>query len=560
MDEARNTSRASFPIVVNAKFIAPVILVALCAGLPATARMREADAAPVRHRLEAPLHAKRNAFLTRPLVVQTTKVHINFLASPPFIRAFPAAKASNPGYLNYDFRASPRDVHASFDYGLRLGSGIAQFSTLARAVGESRGIMLSGLAWQRHSDSGNTLIVGDSESRRAQYEDAVRFDGIQYSSPDFAYDVGWLRTDFGNGEMRFGSFVAQATATKHVSERLQLDAHLFTGSGTALAGLDADWTSPHAGDVLLGLAPAGGHGLTGFFGYTAHSGPLKFTLDDRIWSAQGAQPAELEAPNSRQLHAALEYHLSFAASVRAVYGSQSQAGFSARTLTVGFIRRVGDAEAHLDFAAANSNHAHNAGFTTYLSVPMGGGRTFQEQSSLAGGVPASTVTLKQDLPQSGNGSAYALKFDNGGTTSLTDAMFRSQTGGSSTQVEILRSGPRLDWNSEFTGSLVFFGGKAVGINQIIDQSGAFDALKGRTAAKVRIVTETGKALPAGALVRALYELGQWRLGSDGYVELDNLEPGPQSFVVTTASGTCLVTTIVPPPVGGEPDIGTQVCR
>jgi hypothetical protein len=492
--------------------------------------------------MHAPLHAAHATSLPAAIPVRV-----------------PAARI-NPAYLNYDFRASPRDVHGSFDYGLPLGSGIAQVSTLARLFGEHRGVMLTGFSWQRYSDSGNTLVIGDSESRRGLYEDTVRFDGIQYSSPDFSYDAGWQRTDFGDAPMRTGGFVAQATAAKPLSAHLRAEAHIFAGSGTLLIGAGGVWSNTRFGDLQFGVAPARRQGITGYFGYALHARKLKFTLDDRIWTAQAAvDSAQLVQPNYRQLRAAVEYAAAPDTTLRLIYGLQTQGFLSARTLTAGYARRVGDADAHLDFAAVSSGGRRSAGFTTYLSVPLGEGRSFLEQSSLSGGVPESAVTLKQDLPNSGTGAAYALKLENAGT-SLTDATFHAQTNGSSTQVELLRAAGRMDWNSEFSGSLVFFGGKELGVNQTIDASGAFQTLKGRTAVRMRVVAESGKALPPGAIVRALYEPGEWRLSSNGDVELDQITPGPQTFIVTTPSASCSIATIVPPAVSGEPDMGTQVCR
>lgn len=536
-------------------------IVVACAALFTAATLLGGGASDAkRHSSRAPLHAKRTGSLPALVPARAPVIRIDFLAAPPLLQSYAPRAPANPAYLNYDFRASPRDAHASFDYGLRLGTGIAQLSTLARLFGESRGVMVTGLSWQRYSDSGNTLIVGDSESRRGLYEDTVRFDGIQYSSPDFSYDAGWQRTDAGDAPMHVAGFIAQATAAKDLTSHLRAEAHMFSGSGTLLIGAGATWSNAHLGDVHFGFAPARGHGVTGFFGYSLHSRKLKFTLDDRAWSAQNSDPAQLAQPNYRQLRAAIEYAASPVTKVRLIYGSQTQGFLSARTLTLGYVRHIGDAEAHVDFAAASSGTRRSAGFTTYLSVPLSSGRSFLEQSSLSGGVPESAVTLKQDLPDSQIGTGYALKFENAAGTSLTDATFHAQTSGSSAQVELLRVGPRVDWNSEVSGSLVFFGGKRLAVNQTIDASGAFETLKGRTAVKMRVVAESGKALPPGAIVRALYEPGEWRLSSNGYVELDQVTPGPQTFIVTTPSATCVIATIVPPPVAGEPDIGTQICR
>lgn len=463
-------------------------------------------------------------------------------------------------YLNYDVFASPQSAYGIFGYGTRVGSGIAQVDVLARAFGENRGIMLAGLAWQRHNDTtGSTLTIGDSESYRGKYEESVRFDGISYTSRNLSYALGWERTDFGESAMRFGSAVAQVSATKRIAPRLTGEAHFFADASTQLIGLGATWATPTMGEVRLGLAPARGHGLTGFFGYAFTSPRLRVSIDDRIWGAQSFDIGELAPANYRQLRATVEYKTSPTDAVRVAYATQAQGGFSTRATTLGYSKRVGGTDLHVDFASTASGSLHNTGVATYLSVPLGGGRSVTEQNSLQGGTASNSITYKQDLPESGVGTAYALNYGRNGT-SITSASVTSQTLGSTTKVDVSHVGNTFAWDAEFSGSVFFFDGRPYAVNQTLDQSQALDALNGRGSANLMIVSETGRPLPAGSIVRVLGESGEWRVDADGSVEIDDLATGPQTLIVTLPHGTCILGIIMPPNLQSSSyDFGKQLC-
>jgi hypothetical protein len=471
------------------------------------------------------------------------------------------AKHRSASYVNYDLLASEDNVYGIFGYGMRAGSGVAQVNVLARAVGEYRGLMLAGAAWQYHSDAtGNTFTIGDAESLRGKYEDSVRFDGVQYTSQNLTYDVGWERTDFGDSAMHLGSFVTEATATKPLTPQLTGEAHFYSDASTAMLGLGAIWNTPRTGQLHFGLAPTTSKGVTGFFSYTFTSPRVNLTLEDRVWSASSNLAAgTFPEDNYRQLQGTLQYKTSSTTAIRLQYGTQAQSGFAARSMILGFVQKLNDADLHIDFASTAAGSFHNAGLTSYFSLPLGNGRSITSQNMLLNGAASNNVTVKQNLPESGVGTSYALRFDGSGT-SFADATVSTQTSGSSSKFELSRVAGQVAWNSELSGSVFFFGGTPVRVNQTIDQSSAFDALRGRGAATLRIVSETGTPLPTGLIVRALNDDGEWRVTQDGRVELSDIATGPQTLIVASRQVTCVVATVVPPAINGKADLGTQVCR
>jgi outer membrane usher protein FimD/PapC len=107
---------------------------------------------------------------------------------------------------------------------------------------------------------------------------------------------------------------------------------------------------------------------------------------------------------------------------------------------------------------------------------------------------------------------------------------------------------------------MFLDGRTLATNQTIDQSGAYDMLKGRSSIGITIVRRNGEPIPAGSTVRAIGEDGQWRVDSDGRVELDDITAGPQTLLVTLPSGVCTIGIVAPPATNIAYDLGKQICR
>jgi outer membrane usher protein FimD/PapC len=465
-----------------------------------------------------------------------------------------------PSYVNYDVFAWPQNVYGEFAYGMRLGAGVAQVGLLARALGEGRGITLLGAAWQRHSNiTGSTLTIGDAESYRGKYEESVRFDGVQYAGRNVSYAFGWERTDFPDSPVHFGSLMAQLTASKDLGRRLTAEAHFFADANSDLIGAGATWTTAGMGRVRFGAAPARGRGVTGFVAYAFTSPRLSITIDDRVWGAQAFDPGAFAPPNYRQLRATAEYRTSLTDTMRLTYAAQSQGGLPIRTTTLGYAKRIEGTELHVDLVTSAAGSVRNTGLATYLSIPVGVGLTLSEQGSVQGGAALNSVTLKQNIPDSGIGRSYALDFGSN-SAAVTDARFVSGTPGSTTQLELSRFGGQLGWNAEFSGAVTFINGKALAANQKIDQSTAFDVLKGRSAAALTILAESGQSLPAGSLIRVIGETGAWRSDADGRVQITDIATGPQTLIVTLPTSTCVVGVTIPPNVNGPSDLGKQVCR
>jgi hypothetical protein len=504
----------------------------------------------------------------RPLLLRANPLFVDAspavtvvdLAVPPQTIAFvyPNARTKTASYVNYDFLASPQDAHGNLAYGMRLGSGVAELDALARPIGDARGIMLSGLAWRAQSEPGNVLIIGDAQSRQGKYEESVRFDGVQYAGQNVAYDIGWERTDFGDSAMHFGRFMTEAAAWKPLG-RFTAEAHLFADSSTKLLALGGTWATPRFGQLSFGIAPSARHGLTGYLGYAYATPLLRFTLDDRTWSAQGFSFGDLVPGNYRRLQADLQYNTSPTTKLHVAFSTQAQSGFSVNSVAVGYIERFQGAEMHVDLTQSGSPFAHNAGLATYFSLPLGGGRRVIAQNTLAAGDAARTISFKQDAPASGTGTSYALDLAQNGT-SFANALVGLKSAGSTTQLQLSRAGGLVTWSSEFTGSLVFLGGTAFAANQTIDQSDAFDTLKGRNSVIVTIVDSHGFALPGGSIVRAAGEDGAWRLDAAGRTTLTDVVAGPQTLNVTTSAYTCVVAVSIPPNLGVSTDLGVQVCR
>jgi outer membrane usher protein FimD/PapC len=468
-------------------------------------------------------------------------------------------KAKSAGYVNYDFFASPQDAYGNLAYGMRLGSGIAQVSAFARPVGDDRGIMLSGFAWRRQSESGNTLLIGDAQSRQGKYEESLRFDGVQYVGQNLAYDAGWQRTDFGDSAMHLGQFLIEASAWRPMGRLFTLQTHLFADSTNTLLALGGAWTTPRWGQVSFGIAPASAHGVTGFFGYALNTRRVHFTVDDRTWAAQSIGIDGVMPGNYRQLKMDLQYVSSPATKVHLGFGTQTQGGFNVNNLAIGYAQRVENTDLHVDFTQSGSSFAHSSGLVTYFSLPLGNARSLTAQNVLTGGYAAKTISFKQDSDASGLGTSYALEFGQNGR-SFSDATITAATLGSTAQVQLSRMGGPLEWSSEFSGSIVFFGGAPFAAGQMIDQSTAFDTLKGRSSAMLTIVNYRGRPLSAGSIVRAIGEDGSWRIAEDGRVSLDDLTIGPQTLLVSSGTSTCVVGIVMPPNVNGSYDLGRQICR
>jgi hypothetical protein len=431
---------------------------------------------------------------------------------------------------------------------------------LAREAGENRGIVLAGAGWQRQSGDGdNTLTIGDAETMRGRYEESVRFDGVQYASPSVSYAVGWERTDFADTAVHYGSFVTAVTATKALNSRLRAEAHLFADGGTALAGVGAAWTTPSFGQVSLGIAPERGRGVTGYFGYSYSSSRLRISVDDRIWGAQNIDMGMPEMANYRQLQTSLEYRTSPATSLRFAVANQSMGGSAVRTAGLGFVEKLNaGSEFHLDLISTHAGTLRSTGLTTYFSVPTGAGSSVVAQQTLAGSAAASAVTLKQDIPKSGVGTAYSVNFGHGATP-YTDATFTSQTVGSTAKLELSRFGASTSWTWEFSGSLLFLGGKAYASHQVVDPDSAADALHGRASANVTLVNEMGAPLPAGAVVRVVGDNAQARISLDGDVQLLNFPAGTQTLIVSLAHANCIAGIVMPPNATASYDLGRHVC-
>jgi hypothetical protein len=522
---------------------------------PNTGRIAILPAHPPVYLPTAPIHppSVRSTSLAYERIRTVTPVNE---ADVPLQRGNTRRSAS---YFNYDVFGSPQTAYGTFAYGMRVGSGVAQISTLARAAGDQHGIMLTGLGWRRQSDSGNTLVIGDAQSHLGKYEDSVRFDGVQYAGTNFAYDVGWERTDFGDAAMHFGQFVTEATAWKPLGPRFTAEAHIFGDSGTKLVAIGGIWTTPRFGQLRFGVAPIGTQGNTGFFAYNFTSPRWNVSVDDRIWDAQSYQVGLYTPENYRQMKATLQYAVSPATKVRVGFGTQSQGGFAVHTAFMGFVQNVQGTEVHVDYTQSSSSFARNAGLVTYLSVPLGGGRSVTAQNTLAGGISAKTLTLKQDTRSDGLGTSYAVDFGQNGT-SFTDAQITSRSAGSTTQLQLARFAGPLSWSSEFSGAIVFFGGRPFATNQPIDQTDAFDTLKGRSSATVTLVTPAGDVLPPGSIVRSFGDIAQWRIDEDGHVSLTDVDTGPQTLLVTTPSGTCIASITMPPNMNTSYDLGKQICR
>jgi hypothetical protein len=145
-------------------------------------------------------------------------------------------------------------------------------------------------------------------------------------------------------------------------------------------------------------------------------------------------------------------------------------------------------------------------------------------------------------------------------TSFADAMLNLRTAGSTAQFELSHFGGPISWIAEFSGALMFLDARPLAANQTIDQSRAVDALKGRSSVALTIVNGTGSAIAAGSAVRAIGENGEWRVDGDGRVELDDIAAGPQTLIVTLASGSCVIGIMAPPAFDGPYDLGKQICR
>jgi outer membrane usher protein FimD/PapC len=473
----------------------------------------------------------------------------------------PKPHTGNAAYINYDLLASPQETYGLFGYGRRIGSGVVQLGFLARAAGDDRTFTLIGAGWQRHSEhGGSTVTIGDAESYRGKYEESVRFTGVQYAARNLAYSLGFERADLPDSPMHFGSVMAQLTASRVLGKRLTAETHLFADSGATLLGLAAGWRTPAAGELHLGLAPERTKGLTGFFSYAYASRRVHVAIDDRVWGAQSYAPGIPAPANYRGAHATLEYNISrHGDAIRVTYATQTQGVFSVRTATAGYVARIDGADLHIDLASAGAAGMHRIGLDTYFSVPLDGRRVLTEATSSQGNALSSAVTLRQDLPESGVGTGYAVNMGQSGTA-YADATVNLRSSASSTQLELSRFGGELSWNAEFSGALMFLDGRTLATNQTIDQSGAYDMLKGRSSIGITIVRRNGEPIPAGSTVSAIGEDGQWRVDSDGRVELDDITAGPQTLLVTLPSGVCTIGIVAPPATNIAYDLGKQICR
>lgn len=449
-------------------------------------------------------------------------------------------------YFNYDVLAAPHDVHALFGWGVRVGSGVAEIDTAARMQGETRGISLAGFAWRAESPSG-VLVIGDAQTLRGKYEDPVRFDGVQFAGRNVTYEAGWERTDFGDGAMQLGRFVTEATAQKVINSRLTAQAHLFAGSQTSLIALGAIYRTPYSGLIAFGVAPEQDGALTGFWGYALTSPRWSASLDDRV------------TQNVQRFSADVRYRIAPGSEVHLRDGYQRQGAARIRALSFGYAQTVNDAELHVDFVRNAGSFSHSAGLATYLSLPMGGRRSITAQSDLSNGAASRTIALKQDAPDDAAGTGYDIEFGESGGSRFQNATFISQTGASTAQLALSRTGGPLSWNAEFSGSLLLLDGKHLAARRQIDANGAFQTLSGRGAASLTLVMRDGSPVPEGSLVRALASDAVWRAGTGGRVTIDDLQPGAQTLIVTLPKGACIASIVMPPLITEPADLGKQIC-
>ncbi len=449
-------------------------------------------------------------------------------------------------YFNYDVLAAPHDVHALLGWGVRVGNGVAEIDTAARLQGETRGFTLAGFAWRAQSPSG-VLVIGDAQTLRGKYEDPVRFDGIQFAGRNLTYEAGWERTDFGDGAMQLGRFVTEATAQKTINSRFTAQAHLFAGSETALIALGGTYSTPYAGRLAFGVAPEQSGALTGFWSYALTAPKWSASLEDRI------------TPNVRRLSADVHYRIAPGSELHLREAFQRQGAVELRALTLGYAQTIDDAELHVDVVRNAGSFSHSSGLTTYLSLPMGGGRSITAQNDLSGGAASRTVAYKQEAPDNARGTGYDIELGESGGTRFENAAIVSQTGASTTQLAISRTGGPLSWNAEFSGSLLLLDGKHLAAQQQIGAEGALETLSGRGAAAVMLVMRDGTAVPEGSLVRAFGSDAVWRTASDGRLTIDNLQAGPQTLIVSLPKGACVAAIVMPALISGPTDLGKQLC-
>jgi outer membrane usher protein FimD/PapC len=331
---------------------------------------------------------------------------------------------------------------------------------------------------------------------------------------------------------------------------------LFADATTKFAALGGTWRTLHAGNVQVGIAPAAS-GLTGYVAYTLYTPRLAVNVGDRVWSPQVVD-AEDTLPNSRQLRGTVDYTVTRTGKVHFAYASMVQGGFPLRTYALGYVQRMGGLDLHADVTETVAFGTTRAGLAAYFSLPLGNGTTLSGANNAFNAISQNPTTPKQQRMSTDFGAQYALNFGDG--TSLTNATFSSRAAGSTARLNVSRFGGHVSLNSEFSGSLVFLGGKALATNEVIDQDSALDALNGRSAATLIAVNESGQWLSAGTIVRAATDVGQWRVGPDGRVDIDDIGAGPQTLVVTSRTANCIIAIVVPPNATNAYDLGTQVCR
>jgi outer membrane usher protein FimD/PapC len=519
------------------------------------------------------------ASLSKAVIQIDRSRHIIDIAAPVSVRS------RFGSYFNYDFNAYSGIVGRAaglLEYGASIGDGIAAAQVVGVTTGTVRRVFLFKAAWD-HYDSVKDQVfrVGDTTSVARYFEAPIRFEGVQWASKNtsaeqlapgataYAYEAGWERQDFAQEPMQLGSFMANATLSRGITDRFTAQAHIFADAQMKALGIVGSWRLGEVGTLNAGIAPNTSRAPVEYVQLRADNGRLSTQIDARLnaeayhWIPAYQSAFVIDNPqfNIGQLITAdVGYRLSTTQSIDLSYDDEALEGSVPwHDLSLSYTLPLGSSR--LTISAVNSNAFGETtnGIGASLSIPLDLRHTLSLRHDAEPGSPSPVIGFRQDLDWNSIGTRYELNFAPD-RSRYADATFAWQSPAFTSRINYARWGSDIILNADVSGGTVFFNG-IHRVAHMIDQRNAMDAMRKQRVVTLRFVRDTGAPLEAGSSVRLFgetQELGT--VGPNGRTTLRGLGTGYVFLGVDGRGVTCSVSLTVPAILTDALDLGTYVCH
>jgi outer membrane usher protein FimD/PapC len=497
----------------------------------------------------------------------------------------PVIRGGFGSYLNYDLNARGGlfgRASGLLEYGASIGSGVAAAQVVGVTSATTRRVFLFQAAWD-HYDSAKDQVLrfGDTTSLARYFEAPIRFEGVQWASKNtsaeqlppgqtaYAYEAGWERQDFAQTPMQIGSFMADATLSRGITDHFTAQAHFFADAQMKALGVVGSWRLGELGTLNAGIAPNTSRAPVDYLQLRAHTERLDAQIDARLnTEAYHLLPSYLSAfvfdnPQfniGKIIDADVGYKLSSTRSLDLSYHGEALQGSPPwHDLSLSYTLPVGRTKLTISVINSNTFGQTNNGIATFFSLPLDARHTLSLRRDAEPGSPSPVIGLRRDLDWNSVGTRYDVDFAPD-RSRYQDASFAWQSPSLTSRIEYARWQNDVTWNADISGGTLFFNGTHHDAH-MINQHYAMNAMRKQRVVTIRFVTDTGAAVEAGSSVHLFGDhatLGT--VGPNGTVTLRGLDSGYASLEVSGGGGSCSVSLTVSGVLTDALHLGTYVCH